>query len=200
MQSHGHGGRRLQDQGLCDLRRPLPREHTHGPRGHLVAPPPLPAAQLHSTNPILLHHPKSHVRHAADSPLHSPHAPTHQTVPSFQLWLLVGVVLILGSGSRVYIPLIASGVFTAVIIAVPLICEKLLTPSQRAEVPRLFGSIFGCGPARKEGRAGNQQVLIDSAADVPPPVAVPDPRRRDQQLSGGSARNWDGASSGVVNY
>ena len=44
----------------------------------------------------------------------------------------MGVILILGSGNKVHIPLAATGIFVALIIILPLIYEKLLSPGQRA--------------------------------------------------------------------
>lgn len=46
----------------------------------------------------------------------------------------MGVILILGSGNRVYIPLIATGVFTAAIILLPLLYTFVLSARQRAAI------------------------------------------------------------------
>jgi len=97
----------------------------------------------------------------------------------------MGVVLILGSGSKVYIPLIATGVFAALVITLPLIYEKLLTRSQRDGVAAALGACFG----RALGRGGRGPVVIASAAE-----GVDAKRARDQQvLTGGYGRNWDAA-------
>jgi hypothetical protein len=66
----------------------------------------------------------------------------------FHIWLLFGVVLILGSGNKWYIPLIASAVFIAIVIVLPLIYEKCLSPSQR----EALSAALCCGRGRKAQR------------------------------------------------
>lgn len=59
----------------------------------------------------------------------------HASAVSFsnlrQVWLFVGVLLILGSGNKWHIPLIASLIFTAVVIIVPAVYEYALNEHQR---------------------------------------------------------------------
>ncbi|KAI8476576.1 MAG: putative sodium/sulfate cotransporter 3 [Monoraphidium minutum] len=76
----------------------------------------------------------------------------------FHLWLLLGVILILGSGKKVYIPLIATGIFLALVILLPLIYEAVLTPAQRATVRRVLA------PRRRRRAAATAAAGADVAA------------------------------------
>lgn len=55
-----------------------------------------------------------------------------------QVWLFVGVLLILGSGNRWIIPLVASIAFAAAVIIVPAVYEYLLSDEQKRAVGGLF--------------------------------------------------------------
>ncbi|KIZ06533.1 hypothetical protein MNEG_1421 [Monoraphidium neglectum] len=65
----------------------------------------------------------------------------------FHIWLLVGVILILGSADKVYIPLIATGIFLAIVLIVPLVYGLVLSAKQRAAIAAWAASNF-----TKEGR------------------------------------------------
>lgn len=58
-----------------------------------------------------------------------------------QAWLIVGVILILGSGERWAIPLVASVVFTGIVILVPAAYEYLLSDAQKAAVDRQLSAV-----------------------------------------------------------
>lgn len=64
-----------------------------------------------------------------------------------QVWLFVGVLLILGSGNRWIIPLIASLVFTAIVILVPAIYEYVLNERQKKAISSAAGKLL---PGRKQ--------------------------------------------------
>lgn len=73
----------------------------------------------------------------------------------FHPWLLVGVILILGSGNKVYIPLIITGAFTALVVILPLIYERCLSQNQQASIKNSLRGLFGIkaapGPAVANG-------------------------------------------------
>lgn len=56
----------------------------------------------------------------------------------YHVWLFVGVLLILGSGNKWHIPLIASAIFTALVIIVPAVYEYALNERQRAAISKLL--------------------------------------------------------------
>lgn len=60
-----------------------------------------------------------------------PPKPQRLTQKNQQAWLLVGVILILGSGYNYAIPLIVSLAFTAAVLIIPAIYEFVLSPAQR---------------------------------------------------------------------
>lgn len=64
------------------------------------------------------------------------------SVRLLQVWLFVGVLLILGSGNNWVIPLVASMVFTAVIIIVPGIYEYVLNERQRKALSAAAGKLL----------------------------------------------------------
>lgn len=59
-------------------------------------------------------------------------------VVCLQVWLFVGVLLILGSGYKWHIPLIASLIFTAIVIILPAIYEYALNERQRHAISKLL--------------------------------------------------------------
>lgn len=81
-------------------------------------------------------------------------------VPVLQVWLFVGVLLILGSGDRWVIPLVASLIFTAIVILVPGVYEYLLNDRQRRALDNAVGRIL---PGKKKAH-GSWDNLPDVAA------------------------------------
>jgi hypothetical protein len=65
-----------------------------------------------------------------------------------QVWLFVGVLLILGSGDRWVIPLAASLVFTGLILIVPAIYEYVLNERQRVALSAAAGKLIPGNKAR----------------------------------------------------
>lgn len=72
-----------------------------------------------------------------------------------QVWLFIGVLVILGSGTRWVIPVVASLAFTAVIIIVPAIYEYCLNDAQKAAVTARLSKIPGFR-SRQSGDGGAQ--------------------------------------------
>jgi hypothetical protein len=97
-------------------------------------------------NPLPLNAPGAHPHlHSHGSPSPRTSCPPRQ--PQTQIWLLVGVILILGSADKVYIPLIATGIFLAIVLIVPLVYGLVLSAKQRAAIAAWAASNF-----TKEGR------------------------------------------------
>ncbi|GBF96422.1 sodium sulfate co-transporter, partial [Raphidocelis subcapitata] len=109
----------------------------------------------------------------------------------FHAWLLIGVILILGAGKNVYIPLIATGVFTALIVALPLIYEKLLSPGQRAALGRSLRSLLPCGAPAAVAAEAEYAPAPAALAAAGARAGGEDRGERDQlRATGGYGRQW----------
>lgn len=80
-----------------------------------------------------------------------------------QVWLFVGVLLILGSGNRWIIPLAASLVFTALVIIIPGVYEYLLNDKQRSALNKLL-------PRGKKAHGSGSWEHLDTSKDDTFPV------------------------------
>lgn len=89
------------------------------------------------------------------------------------MWLFVGVLLILGSGDRWIIPLVASLIFTAIVILVPGIYEYLLNDRQRRALDAATSRLL---PGKKKAHnswdnlpdvavKSDQGLLVDAVGD-----------------------------------
>lgn len=74
----------------------------------------------------------------------------------FHVWLFAGVILILGFGERWIIPLVASLIFTALVILLPALYEYVLSDAQRAAIGRML-------PGRRKKAHGSSDTLLPLA-------------------------------------
>lgn len=83
-----------------------------------------------------------------------------------QAWLLAGVILILGSGNNWSIPIIASMVFTGVVIIVPALYEYLLTDQQKLKVDKQLAQFGAKLRGKKANNGFGSFSSIDSGDDL----------------------------------
>ncbi|WIA31323.1 hypothetical protein OEZ86_002225 [Tetradesmus obliquus] len=78
----------------------------------------------------------------------------------YHLWLFVGVVLILGFGERWQIPVIASLIFTGLVILLPAAYEYLLNDSQKLAVDKKLHAL-GSSFRRKRSSNSGEEALVE---------------------------------------
>eukprot|EP00879_Flechtneria_rotunda_P025308 GHRR01026886.1.p1 GENE.GHRR01026886.1~~GHRR01026886.1.p1 ORF type:complete len:683 (+),score=201.90 GHRR01026886.1:1107-3155(+) len=81
----------------------------------------------------------------------------------YHVWLFAGVILILGSGNKWHIPLIASMIFTALVILIPVAYEYFLTDTQKlalSEKTSRLTSKLPKGPGTTDWFNGSSKVNL----------------------------------------